>query len=417
MTVDQILRDHATAAAVDPPADDWDRLVTRLSEEALADHLVVPLVPPRRRLPARLVAAAAVLVVLVGAAVVVAARPDGRGAVDSGPASEAGAVEPIVPPGVAVSDVPGPQPERVVAVHDATGDGRADLVRLSGLEERVTLEDGAAGLEDLDVTVLVDGATLGTATISSVDVGPDDVAVYALCCDVPEGEIRAVDVATGADLGVVADGTAPAISPDGSVVAVASPFGVQLVDRATGRATTLAAGHDEEIGHVEQLAWSPDGTRLARGVVWRADTAPSIAASFIQVADVAGVLPVDVRWRSPLADDLAGGTSHPAFLADGRLAVVGGTYRGRSDVVGTGLRVLDLDAGTDERRIGGVPIAGLDATADGRWLVATSTGVDGAPIGPPDDEADSALRAFSGEDLLDAGTVGQLDTRVVAAAW
>ncbi len=89
------------------------------------------------------------------------------------------------------------------------------------------------------------------------------------------------DATTGvAMLTVDEHGQSLAFSPDGSVLAVADPFGpAVLLEASTGRRLAVLTGH---LGGVASLAYSPDGSRLATGGydgtvrVWDTSTGTSL---------------------------------------------------------------------------------------------------------------------------------------------
>ncbi len=381
---DQVLRAHVDAAAtatLDPAA--WDALVARVEAPGTggADH----------RGPGRRWLAAAAAVVVLGAAALVATRASDDDTVRTSPGHDTTA--PVAP----VPVEPGSHPTSAVALLDVDGDGLADLARFDGLGPG----PAPGQVAEPEVTLLVPSfaaeVEAGSSGVSAVDVGPDGVAYVELCCEPAVGQV--VRVAPDGSLEHLASGQAPAISADGARLAVSDQMlGVRVVDPATGTTQVELGLPDPDGGFVSRLTWSPDGARVAAEVT---TVGPSgVDGVYVAIRDVddpAGT------WRR--LDDRGTGWAMPAFLADGRL-VVGADASfvdGGLAPVATSMVVVDLDAGVSQWRFGGVPLVSIDATADGRWLVAVSEG--------------GALRAFSGDDLHDAGTVGQVDGPVFAASW
>lgn len=402
--VDQALRAHAATAAtaeLDPAA--WDRIVERLDEVDTGgiDHRA-----PRRRWS--LMAAAAVVAVLAAAALVAtrALEDDtvrtspGDDTTTAPPTSEPPTINPSTEPSTTTAPPPvepGPHPTSAVVLSDVDGDGLADLARLDGLGPGPTEGEVA----DPEITVLVasvaDEVEAGSSTVSATDVGPDGTTYYEACCEPAVGEVMAIGP-DGGEPRLVTYGQVPSISADGARLAVSDQtLGVRVVDPVDGTTQAELGLPDPDGGFVSGLTWSPDGSRLAAEVT---TTGPSgIDGVYVAVREVEDA---DGAWRR--LDDGGAGWAMPAFLADGRLVV--GTDASflddGFDLVATGMSVVDLDTGSSQWRFGGVPLRSIDATSDGRWLVA-SDGV--------------ALRAFSGDDLHDAGTVGQVDGPVFAVSW
>lgn len=398
--VDDILRAHAAAAEaveLDPAA--WDRLVAALDDPDAA----APGAPGGRPRSWRvaLPVAAALLVVLGAVAVLALGDDDGTVRTDatSTPTSPVDTTASTATPSTAPVPLDvGPHPTRAVALSDVDGDGLADLVSLDGLGPVV---DGRAAAPE--VTVLQPSTSGGEVAagdqgFSSVDVGPDGTAYVELCCEPAVGQVAAVD--PDGTLRQLAFGQVPAITADGSRLAISDQaLGVRVVDPVTGDdlADLGRAGDGlglPQEGVVTRLAWSPDGTVLAAMLV-------SYAPGGISGTEVVVHRAGEEGWERPGAERCVG-CAFPAFLADGRLVVGTGTRRGGDVVVASGLGIVDRATGAVEPRFGELELTSLDATPDGRWLVATS--------GP-------ALRAFAGDDLRDAGTVGQLLSDVPTAAW
>ena len=60
-----------------------------------------------------------------------------------------------------------------------------------------------------------------------------------------------------------------AYSPDGTRLAIASSIGIWIYDAATGEELDLLTGHT---GYVESVSFSPDGSTIASGGGWDDDT-------------------------------------------------------------------------------------------------------------------------------------------------
>jgi hypothetical protein len=109
--------------------------------------------------------------------------------------------------------------------------------------------------------------------IDDVELSPDGRWVYfSICCDSPRGPFYRVST-TDPDPNVLAqaigDGKAPRVSPDGRLVASGletDMLTVARIDPESGSHEVLAGGGTQlngGYGFISDLAWSPDGTRLA----------------------------------------------------------------------------------------------------------------------------------------------------------
>lgn len=409
--VDQILRTHAdeSARAV-PPPDGWSRLEDRLADGDGA--LVVPIDPrPDRSTRRRTLwlAAAAALLVVVAAVGVLAATRDGEQSVDMSPVtqppttdapptSEAPTTGPTTAPTTAptpdtttTTEPPPELPGSIVGILDPEGDGVGDLVVLDA-DGNVT----ATLVESWVSTEVEEGGPRGP---SALDVLPDGRVLYEMCCEPAAGRVSVVDPATGISEDV-GDGRHPAISPDGARVAVSIRYDddeIHLFDVAAPAddGGPLLAGGRPVIGatgdrSVSGLAWSPDGSTLA--IETSRQTTGGETDPVVDVVDLAS----GGRQQVPGALDAA-------FLADGRLLVsTEAVPDGASwpQLVATSLAIVDPATGTSDPVLDDVRVVHLDATADGRWVLAVS--------------GDGAVWALSAEDGADQGTVLSLDGLVAA---
>lgn len=100
--------------------------------------------------------------------------------------------------------------------------------------------------------------------LAAMDLAPDGETVfYETCCEPAAGEIWRVPIA-GGEPERIAFGTHPAVSPDGTELAIVELQGVTVIDLSGGdaeRRQVPIAGDPPAI--VANPAWSPDGTMLA----------------------------------------------------------------------------------------------------------------------------------------------------------
>jgi Tol biopolymer transport system component len=141
-------------------------------------------------------------------------------------------------------------------------------------------------------------AVVPLATDNSGDFAPSwgpngKQLVVEHCCS---GELDVVDLATGRRR-MVATGTMPTWSPDGSRIAFAASGGVGAVDSAGSHSRTLLA--PQPLGaEITGIAWSHDGRQLA-------------------VATSKGLLLVSADGKVPPRTILASPASRPSFSPDG----------------------------------------------------------------------------------------------------
>jgi len=133
----------------------------------------------------------------------------------------------------------------------------------------------------------------------------------------PLGRIERVDFTTGSRALVVADGTMPAISPDGRKLAYntgrepgATNGVLHVRDLVTGAERTWT-------GPVSQMSWSPDG----RFVAFQGSSKSHGREVRVLDTEAAGASLAQARLLGPRSP-LNGYWASPAFRADGRLSVV-----------------------------------------------------------------------------------------------
>ncbi|MGH8973256.1 MAG: hypothetical protein ACRD0C_08625 [Acidimicrobiia bacterium] len=214
----------------------------------------------------------------------------------------------------------------------------------------------------------VDEDGLEVPPITSISLHGDDVyySVY-------ENEINAYGIwrttTAGSELERLADGAAPAVSPDGRFLA----YSFDPTGPARGRGTTsiavrdLRSGKERHIapasseheddpavagGFIDAISWSPDSARLAYSVAYRLPGPPPSTTHGVFVFDLASQeWLLDSRWfERPFRS--------PSWSAeDGLLAVSSCCF---SDVDGIG-RVFRLDpvmgGETEVDTSGGVPLS------------------------------------------------------------
>jgi len=287
----------------------------------------------RRRRRRTLLAAAAALAVAGGTAAVLA---------DRGPETNDFQTAPPSSPGTATDSTPSvpaeaaPMPGLVALV---TGDGRlATLDLATGGDAAFTLLDGPV-------------------EVNGIDLSPDGEWLYfSTCCEQDVGATWRVPVAGGTptEVGSVI-GAHPRVSPDGRWVAAAAGQHVVVVpaDGGGGDEVRMAFMVD---GTVSDLAWSPDGTRLAfteRGV----ESEPAVRVLRFDGRDLVpdeGHPPQEGRfalWRpdgglevlagGPLVDSivsLSQDTAYTWFLALDQ----DGTLSGHQDIGPTGVVLGDI---------------------------------------------------------------------------
>lgn len=384
--IDHLLRDHAAQAeATSQATGGWERLVDRLDDVAVPT-VAEPVVSGRSR-PLGWLAAAAVLVV-VGVVVMIDA-PRGDELLTTVPFT--------VPPGPSPSEPPAMPDHAVAVVREADGLERAvvlDRLHLGTSDNALPVMPGMSFLPVLD-----EGS--GGSSLIGVDVAPDGSIYLETCCELSGPEIRPVyflpgDADPPIDRGVLIDGGAPALSPDGRQMAVSREGRVVVVEIEESGDITGLLGPELEGRYATDLAWSPNGRHLARATIAYEGLGPDRP-----VVEVFDLRDPDSGWV-PVGPNGGRGLAMPAFLADGRLAVGTDVGLNADGAVAGGIGVVDIGTGELQQRYENLQLTDLDAAADGSWIVASSGG---------------AIRAFEGTNLADHGTIAQIDSHIVAIAW
>lgn len=118
--------------------------------------------------------------------------------------------------------------------------------------------------DDADVFTEETGEPLAAGSfLGDITVSPDGGTVYwERCCEPAPGVIFRAPV-DGGEPEQVTLGAFPALSPDGSQLAVVELQWITVVDLATGDARRFTAGGDRGPSALANPAWSPDGATLA----------------------------------------------------------------------------------------------------------------------------------------------------------
>lgn len=308
--LDDLIRDalDAEARAVAPDTDAaWERLDVAAAR--------------RRWRPTTVLAvAAAAAITLVVAAVVVGGTDDDElnvgpatsGASTSAPSSTTGATSPGrsgAPPNVVV----GVQEDGWLYVFDrATGDTRRLVFGGDPQSPPVGQEEG------------------GPSYIDGVDLSPDGRHVYySTCCEPASGTTYRIPVVGGTPERV-GDGAFPRVSPDGRWIAT-SAGPLILVRPVPQPGEAMPAVTYELECCARDLAWSPDGTKLA----FAAATGAPDDTSRVEVLRFDGATLVRDDQGKPVLEG-----RFPSWSPDGTLHVLSGGTGSRVD----GMRSSAQDA-------------------------------------------------------------------------
>ena len=244
---------------------------------------------------------------------------------------------------------------------------------------RLVLLDAATGeeLRELDVA----GSPSATSSegpppnyLDSVALAPDGrIAYYDDCCEPVSGNLYAILTGGGtrADAGYY---YAPAVSPDGSTLAVLDvAVGIALLDAATYERVGEIPDPGYE-GSLRAPAWSPDGSQVA----WER---LSEGGDQIAVADA-----VDGATAHEVPQPEGPGWQLPAWRADGLLVVAAQCCGGFSEPAATEPGEAAVIDPADGEVVATFPHPGFvvdqDLDPSGTWLLVTYD--DGAlvAIGP-----------------------------------
>ncbi|MBV9951122.1 MAG: hypothetical protein JO291_04175 [Acidimicrobiia bacterium] len=371
---DDELRAHFDVARdADLPAGSFDRLVDRLD---------APLAPLRARRMPKLLALAAAIVLIAGVAAVAAAQgggdhPQSVHSVDD-PTSTTGATTTSTTrphhttttervPGSTTTTTPGTttstteptverdgRPDTIAAVVDPDGDGAGSLVVLDSSTGKV--------LRTLVADQVVD----------DVDVAPDGTIYYE-----SDRSVVALDPDSGEQLATYPHMRSPEVSPHGSQLA--------SFDHVLGTVSRLelASRQRKNIlgdmgGNVPgQLAWSRDGGILAIEDVGpfespdQGDGPPSLRRVILTDPNPYDdqIDMIDESFAHGIDD-----AASPVFPADGSLLVVSDLSQDGRHVVGDRMDAWDLASGQKLGEVSVSDVSGLDASADGQWVIATREG-------------------------------------------
>ncbi len=353
--------------------------------------------PPRGRVLA-LVAAAVVAVGLVAAVAFTRPDDDGSDRVTNDPPAPTTApapttpdtppdTAPATPTSLPMTDPQAPvQPEtwvgitddfRLVVVDTATGD---EVRELHAFDDPNDFGEGGEP---------VAAGSFGGTVVRSPD---GQTVYYDTCCEPAPGIVYRVPIG-GGEPEQVTVGSYPALSPDGTKLAVAELSTLKVIDLATGEETSYrSADGGEAVVGLLNPSWSSDGT----AVVYER-YATDFETGTLQVQDLDG----EGRVTQLAEADEQGTPTLPRFLADGRVTYV---RQGRSNgsVVGPSedLTVAaDGTAGDDQQVTRPDPVNAQAFDPSGSFLVRV--------LG-------SGTVESVGDDSADPSALGQ---GFLAAAW
>lgn len=129
--------------------------------------------------------------------------------------------------------------------------------RTTGSTVRVLAEFDDPEAEVADGEPAMMGRYLGPFVVS-----PDGQTVYyETCCEPAAGEIFQIPI-TGGEPELVTYGTDPAISPDGTKLAVVDPGGLLVIDLTDGSEQRYDPGDGQPVTLLANPAWSPIGSTV-----------------------------------------------------------------------------------------------------------------------------------------------------------
>ena len=241
--------------------------------------------------------------------------------------------------------------------------------------QRLVVVDTASGqvlrvlaqFDDPDTFVEETGEPFaGGSFLGAFALSPDGRTVYwERCCEPAPGTVFRAPVEGGEPEQVV-NGAYPAISPDGSRLAVVVLQWIAVVDLRTGESTRFAASEESSPAELTNITWSPDG----RSVVFEQyGNAPGEGR--VMVLDVDDAASLDDA-RSVVAANDDGTPMFPTFDGQGRLHVVR-QQRLHAGVDGPAQAlVVDPDTGTEvSRRPLATAVAHQGHDASGTYLIRT----------------------------------------------
>jgi hypothetical protein len=372
---DDDLRGHFDEARhAELPSDSFDRLVDRLD---------APLAPLRVRRMPKLLAVAAAVVLVAGVAIVASAQDRDHGqdvhSIDDPTSTTAAPTTSTTRPRHTTTTEAASRPTSTTTPSDTTTtsttdpelvrDGRPDTIAAVVDPDR----DGAGSLVLLDsYTGRIVRTLVADQVVDDVDVAPDGTIYYEA-----DRSVVALDPTTGETLATYEHMRSPEVSTHGSQLAA--------FDHVRGTVSRLVLSTrlrknilgDMEGTSAAQLAWSRDS-----GILAIEDVPPFSSA---QQRDGAPPLRrVILTDPSPFDDQidmldesLAHGmddAASPVFPADGSLLVVTDLSTDGATVIGQTMEAWDLPSGHVLGQVSVSDVSGLDASADGQWVIATRNG-------------------------------------------
>lgn len=308
--LDELLRTWTDSATTVSPAEARRRAEGRDGAAAAGG--------PRRR---TLLLAAAAVTVVAGIAGALAFRAADDDRVDTTPATTptTDAPSPTVTEPVTPTTPTTAPDEPTTTVAPPRGGALPPRWVGRTVDGRLVAVDTAAGGEQTlatfdDPRVPSSEPVAAGSYLGMVELSPDGTTVYyETCCEPAVGQVYRVPV-TGGDPELVTTGTHPAVSPDGTKLAVVELQAIKVRDLATGAETRYEAATPPTM--VSHPAWSPDGRSIA---VERYDA--DVRVGRVVVLDLADGGDLDAA-REVVAADADGTPRFPTFDAAGRLHVV-----------------------------------------------------------------------------------------------
>lgn len=244
-----------------------------------------------------------------------------------------------------------------------------------GEDHRLVVVDTASGqvlrvlaeFDDPDTFVEETGEPFaGGSFLGDFALTPDGGTVYwERCCEPAPGTVFRAPV-EGGEAEQVVNGAYPAISPDGSRLAVVVLQWIMVVNLETGETTPFAASEPQMPSELVNIAWSPDG----RSVVFE-QYGDARGEGRVMALDVDDATSLDEARAVVTAND-DGTPMFPTFDGQGRLHVV------RQQRLGAGVdgpaQALVVDPGTGKEisiRPLATAVADQGHDASGTYLIRT----------------------------------------------